>query len=114
MPIRRGDIYYAHLGECVGSEQGGNRPVLIIQNDMGNKHSPTVICAVFSSRKKHLTLPTHVLIDAKYHSGMRDSCLFLEQIKTIDKRRLEQKVGRLSEDEMKQVDTALKISLGIK
>lgn len=111
MAIKRGDIYYAHLGEFMGSEQGGNRPVLIIQNEIGNIHSPTVICAVISSRKKRLTLPTHILIDAKHHGGMKDSCVFLEQIKTIDKRRLEQKIGHLSKDEMKQVDEALKISL---
>lgn len=114
MKIRRGDVFYADLGQFEGSEQGGRRPVLIIQNDTGNLHSPTVICAAISTRKVGRYLPTHVLIEARDHVSMKDSAILLEQIKTIDKRRLSYKVGHLTYREMKAVDKSLSISLGLK
>lgn len=114
MLVKRGDIFYADLGPYEGSEQGGIRPVVIIQNDVGNEHSPTVICALISSRKKHLYLPTHVLIHAKYHRGMKDSVLLLEQIRTVDKSRLIDKMGHLTRKEKEWVNKALKVSLEIK
>lgn len=113
MEIKRGDVFYADLGPFEGSEQGGTRPVVIIQNDVGNLHSPTVICAAISTRKKNRRLPTHVFIDAARHTLMRDSAILLEQIRTIDKTRLLNKLGRLSSQEMTRVDRSLRISLGL-
>lgn len=110
MNIRRGDIYYADLRPVVGSEQGGIRPVLIIQNDVGNRHSPTVICAAFTSKMK-AKLPTHVEIEAGRYDIVRDSVILLEQLRTIDKRRLKDRVCHLDEDALRQVDRALQISL---
>lgn len=113
MLVRRGDIFYADLGPTVGSEQGGVRPVLIIQNNKGNEYSPTVICAAISTRKRNKYLPTHVLIDAKNHELMRDSVVLLEQVRTIDKQRLVNKIGHLSKYEMQRVNKSLCISMGI-
>ena len=108
--IRRGDIYYADLRPVVGSEQGGIRPVLIIQNDVGNRHSPTVICAAITSKMK-AKLPTHVEIGAGKYEIVKDSVILLEQLRTIDKRRLRERVCHLDEEALRQVDRALQISL---
>ena len=113
MVIRRGDIYYADLRPVVGSEQGGVRPVLIIQNDMGNRHSPTVICAAITSRMSKAKLPTHVVIDSRCYSIVKDSVVLLEQLRTIDKQRLREKVCHLEEDMIRQIDEALRVSLDI-
>ena len=111
MIIRRGDVFYADLRPVVGSEQGGIRPVLIIQNDMGNRHSPTVICAAITSRMNKAKLPTHIAIDAcKYHM-VKDSVILLEQLRTIDKSRLKDKICHLDDKILKRIDEALKISL---
>ena len=113
MNIKRGDIYFADLRPVVGSEQGGVRPVLIIQNDMGNCHSPTVICAAITSRMNKAKLPTHIALDAgKYHL-MKDSVILLEQIRTIDKRRLREHTGHADRSVMEQVDSALAVSFGL-
>lgn len=109
--IRRGDIFYADLRPVVGSEQGGIRPVLIIQNDVGNKHSPTVICAAITSKMNKAKLPTHIEIDASTYDIVRDSVILLEQLRTIDKQRLKDKVCHLDQDILLQVNRALKISL---
>ena len=111
MNIRRGDIFYADLRPVVGSEQGGIRPVLIIQNDIGNKHSPTVICAAITSKMNKARLPTHIEIDASNYDIVRDSVILLEQLRTIDKQRLKDKVCHLDQDILAQVDRALQISL---
>ena len=111
MMIKRGDIYYADLRPVVGSEQGGVRPVLIIQNDAGNRHSPTVICAAITSRMNKAKLPTHVELSAAECDISKDSVILLEQIRTIDKQILKEKVCRLDSQTLKRVDRALKISL---
>ena len=111
MNIRRGDIYYADLRPVVGSEQGGVRPVLIIQNDAGNRHSPTVICAAITSRMNKAKLPTHVELSAAECDISKDSVILLEQIRTIDKQRLKEKVCHLDVKTLHRVDRALKISL---
>ena len=111
MNIRRGDIFYADLRPVVGSEQGGIRPVLIIQNDVGNKHSPTVICAAITSKMNKAKLPTHIEIDASTYDIVRDSVILLEQLRTIDRQRLKDKVCHLDQDILSQVDRALQISL---
>ena len=111
MVIKRGDIFYADLRPVVGSEQGGVRPVLIIQNDIGNKHSPTVICAAITSKMNKAKLPTHIAIHASSYAIVRDSVILLEQLRTIDKRRLKDKVCHLDQDVLKEVNRALKISL---
>ena len=111
MMIKRGDIYYADLRPVVGSEQGGVRPVLIIQNDAGNRPSPTVICAAITSRMNKAKLPTHVELSAAECDISKDSVILLEQIRTIDKQRLKEKVCRLDSQTLKRVDRALKISL---
>ncbi len=113
MVIRRGDIYYADLRPVVGSEQGGIRPVLIIQNDMGNRHSPTVICAAITSKMNKAKLPTHVELECSRCNMIKDSVILMEQLRTIDKQRLKEKVCHLNEDLMSKVDTALKISLDL-
>jgi mRNA interferase MazF len=112
--IRRGDIYYADLSPVVGSEQGGVRPVLIVQNDMGNRHSPTVIAAAITSQMNKAKLPTHIeLLDP--HCGLtRDSVVLLEQIRTLDKRRLWERMGHLDEERMQQVDAAIAVSFGLR
>lgn len=111
MVIKRGDIYYADLRPVIGSEQGGVRPVLIIQNDTGNKHSPTVICAAITSRMNKAKLPTHVELAASRYELVKDSVILLEQVRTIDKKRLKEKVCHLDYEILKKVDKALTISL---
>ena len=111
MVIKRGDIYYADLRPVVGSEQGGIRPVLIIQNDVGNKHSPTVICAAITSKMNKAKLPTHVEIDASKYQLVKNSVVLLEQIRTIDKQRLKDFICHVDKKLMIQVEEALKISL---
>ena len=109
--IRRGDIFYADLRPVVGSEQGGVRPVLIIQNDVGNRHSPTVICAAITSRMTKAKLPTHVELDTRRCDMVKDSVILLEQLRTIDKQRLREKICHIDEELQKQVDCALRVSL---
>lgn len=109
--MRRGDIYYADLRPVVGSEQGGVRPVLIIQNDVGNRHSPTVICAAITSKMNKAKLPTHIELSAGRYDMVKDSVILLEQLRTIDKQRLKDRVCRLDSDILKKVDRALEISL---
>ncbi len=111
MVIRRGDIYYADLRPVIGSEQGGIRPVLIIQNDTGNRHSPTVIVAAITSKMSKAKLPTHVKIDKEKCDIVKDSVILLEQLRTIDKKRLKDKVCHLDREILKTVDTALLVSL---
>ena len=111
--IRRGDIYYADLRPVVGSEQGGVRPVLIIQNDIGNKHSPTVICAAITSKMNKAKLPTHVELSAKQCDMVKDSVILLEQLRTIDKQRLREKICHIDVELQEKVDTALKVSLDL-
>ena len=111
MVIKRGDIFYADLRPVVGSEQGGIRPVLIIQNDVGNKHSPTVICAAITSKMNKAKLPTHIEIDAASYAIVKDSVILLEQLRTIDKRRLRDKVCHLDAEILQKVNHALCISL---
>ena len=111
MVIKRGDIFYADLRPVVGSEQGGIRPVLIIQNDTGNRHSPTVICAAITSKMNKAKLPTHVGIDACHYDIVKDSVILLEQLRTIDKKRLKDKVCHLDNEIINQVDKALRVSL---
>ena len=113
MVVKRGDIFYADLSPVIGSEQGGTRPVLIVQNDVGNKFSPTVIIAAITSQINKAKLPTHIEISANDFGLARDSVILLEQIRTIDKRRLKEKLGRLSDELLESVDEALGISFGI-
>ena len=113
MTIRRGDIFYADLSPVVGSEQGGVRPVLIIQNDMGNKYSPTVICAAITSRMNKAKLPTHIALAAAKYALPKDSVVLLEQIRTIDKQRLREKVCHLDTEIMEAVNQSLCVSLGL-
>jgi mRNA interferase MazF len=113
MVVKRGDIYYANLSPVVGSEQGGHRPVLVIQNDVGNKYSPTIIVVAITSQISKAKLPTHVEINSKQSSLEKDSVILLEQLRTIDKRRLKEKVSHLSEDIMSMVDESIKVSLGL-
>lgn len=114
MIVRRGDIYYADLSPVVGSEQGGVRPVLIVQNDVGNKHSPTVIAAAITSKMGKTKLPTHIDIYADRVGLQKDSVVLLEQVRTIDKQRLGEKMGHLDDDTMNAVNAAIGISLGLK
>ena len=109
--VLRGDLYYADLSPVIGSEQGGIRPVLIIQNDVGNRHSPTVICAAITSKMNKAKLPTHVELDAEVCHMVKDSVILLEQLRTIDKKRLRDKVCHLDGIIIKKIDDALKISL---
>ena len=111
MIIRRGDIYYADLRPVVGSEQGGVRPVLIIQNDVGNRHSTTVICAAITSRMNKAKLPTHVELNRGSCDMIRDSVILLEQVRTIDKQRLKEKICHIDGELLQKVNEALKISL---
>ena len=111
--VRRGDIYFADLSPVVGSEQGGTRPVLIVQNNVGNKYSPTVIAAAITSQVNKARLPTHIELSGSSFGLTRDSVILLEQIRTIDKRRLREKMGRLDEAAMEKVDEALAVSFGI-
>lgn len=111
MIVRRGDVYYADLRPVIGSEQRGIRPVLIIQNDMGNKHSPTVICAAITSKMNKAKLPTHVELDSSRYDMVKDSVILLEQLRTIDKKRLKDKVCHLDDEILIKVDRVLLISL---
>lgn len=111
--VRRGDIYYADLSPVVGSEQGGMRPVLIVQNDTGNKHSPTVIAAAITSQVGKARLPTHIELSGQSCGLSRDSVILLEQIRTIDKSRLRERMGRLDEPLMNEVDNAIAVSFGL-
>jgi mRNA interferase MazF len=111
--VRRGDIYYADLSPVVGSEQGGMRPVLIVQNDTGNKHSPTVIAAAITSQTSKARLPTHIELEAKSYGLTRDSVILLEQIRTIDKRRLKERMGKLDTGLMARVNNAIAVSFGL-
>lgn len=111
MVIQRGDIYYADLRPVVGSEQGGIRPVLIIQNDIGNRHSPTVICAAITSQMHKAKLPTHVELSGRRYDLAKDSVVLLEQLRTIDKKRLKDKVCHLDNQILLKIDKALEISL---
>ncbi|CDA69174.1 MAG: type II toxin-antitoxin system PemK/MazF family toxin [Lachnospiraceae bacterium] len=109
--MRRGDIYYADLRPVIGSEQGGIRPVLIVQNDVGNKHSPTIICAAITSRMNKAKLPTHIELSTEKYDMDKDSVVLLEQLRTIDKKRLKDKVCHLDAQIMQKVNRALMISL---
>lgn len=113
MIVKRGDIFYADLSPVVGSEQGGTRPVLVVQNDVGNKYSPTVIAAAITSKINKAKLPTHIEIDAAKYGLSKDSVILLEQVRTIDKKRLREKIGRLDEVQMIKVNDALSISFGL-
>ncbi len=113
MIIKRGDIFYADLSPVIGSEQGGVRPVLIVQNDVGNKYSPTVIAAAITSQINKAKLPTHIEISAQDYGLAKDSVILLEQIRTIDKKRLREKIGRLDDELMEKVNEALSVSFGL-
>ena len=113
MTIKRGDIYYADLSPVVGSEQGGMRPVLIVQNDVGNKYSPTVIAAAITSQRFKTQLPTHIQVDAQDCGLSKDSIVLLEEVRTLDKQRLKERMGNLDEKDMTRVNRALSVSLGI-
>ncbi|MBQ8840654.1 MAG: type II toxin-antitoxin system PemK/MazF family toxin [Clostridia bacterium] len=113
MNIRRGDIFYADLSPVIGSEQGGLRPVLIVQNDVGNKYSPTVIAAAITSKMTKAKLPTHIDVFADSVGLLKDSVVLLEQIRTIDKSRLKEQVGHLDEDTMLRVNNAITVSFGL-
>ncbi len=111
--IKRGELYYADLSPVFGSEQGGVRPVLVVQNDIGNKYSPTIIAAAITSKLDKAKLPTHIELNAIDYGLMKDSVILLEQIRTIDKRRLKERIGALDDTVMKRVDLGLGISLGV-
>ena len=114
MIVKRGDIYYADLSPVIGSEQGGIRPVLIIQNDVGNKYSPTVIAAAITSQQFKTKMPTHISVNASVCGLSKDSVVLLEQIRTLDKKRLREKMGNLPETDMDRIDDALSVSIGLK
>ena len=111
--IKRGDIFYADLSPVVGSEQGGMRPVLIVQNDTGNKHSPTVIAAAITSQINKARLPTHIELGARSFGLTKDSVVLLEQIRTIDKKRLRERMGAIDDELMNRVDNAIAVSFGL-
>lgn len=111
--VKRGDIFYADLSPVVGSEQGGVRPVLIVQNDTGNRHSPTVIAAAITSQTGKARLPTHIELSANTYGLRKESVVLLEQIRTLDKRRLREHMGRLDEAQMQRVDNAIAVSFGL-
>ena len=113
MTVKRGDIYYADLSPVVGSEQGGVRPVLIVQNDVGNKYSPTVIAAAITSQKYKTALPTHISVNSGGCGLQKDSIVLLEQVRTIDKTRLKERMGTLDNDEMSKINKALSVSFGL-
>ena len=114
MIVRRGDIYFADLSPVVGSEQGGIRPVLIIQNDIGNKYSPTIICAAITSQMNKAKLPTHIPLASSCYALPKDSVILLEQVRTIDKQRLREKVCHLDPQIMARVNHSLLVSLGLR
>ena len=111
--MKRGDVFYADLRPVIGSEQGGVRPVLIIQNDIGNRHSPTIICAAITSKMNKAKLPTHIDIPGVEAGLAKDSVILLEQVRTIDKKRLKEKMGHLDEGTMTSVNSALSVSFGL-
>lgn len=111
--VKRGDIFYADLSPVIGSEQGGIRPVIIIQNDVGNKYSPTVIVAAITSQINKAKLPTHVEISSEEYGLNKDSVVLLEQIRTLDKKRLKERIGHMTDGDMQKVDEALLISIGL-
>ena len=113
MNIRRGDIYYADLSPVVGSEQGGIRPVLIVQNNVGNRFSPTVIAAAITSQQSKANLPTHIPLHADRSGRAKDSVVLLEQVRTIDKKRLKEKMGTVDENSMNEINNAISISFGL-
>ena len=113
MIVKRGDIFYADLSPVIGSEQGGVRPVLVVQNDVGNKYSPTVIAAAITSKINKAKMPTHIEIDAQEYGLSKNSVILLEQLRTIDKKRLREKIGRIDEMQMIKVNDALSISFGL-
>ena len=113
MSVKRGEIYYADLSPVVGSEQGGVRPVLIVQNDVGNRYSPTVIAAAITSQRDKAKLPTHIEVSAGSCGLQKDSTVLLEQVRTLDKRRLRERMGELPQETMESIDTALSISFGL-
>lgn len=114
MVVKRGDIFYADLSPVVGSEQGGIRPVIIIQNDIGNKYSPTVIVAAITSQINKAKLPTHVEISSEEYGLNKDSVVLLEQIRTLDKKRLKEKIGHMTDNDMDKVQTSLLVSMALK
>lgn len=114
MLIKRGDIFYADLSPVIGSEQGGVRPVVVIQNDVGNKYSPTIIIAAITSQLNKAKLPTHVNVEAKGVPLPKNSVILLEQIRTIDKKRLREKIGRFGDGVMTEIDNAIKVSLNLR
>ena len=111
--VKRGDIYYADLSPVVGSEQGGVRPVLIVQNDTGNRHSPTVIAAAITSQMGKAKLPTHIELQAMRYGLPKESVVLLEQVRTLDKRRLRERMGNLAPDDMNRINRALSVSFGL-
>ncbi|MCL2236112.1 MAG: type II toxin-antitoxin system PemK/MazF family toxin [Defluviitaleaceae bacterium] len=113
MQFKRGDVYYADLDPVMGSEQGGLRPVLIVQNDIGNKYSPTIICAAITSQINKAKLPTHIEIDCTKYTLVKDSVVLAEQVRTVDKKRLREKICHLDESFMSRVDRALRVSFGL-
>jgi len=113
MTVKRGDIYYADLSPVVGSEQGGMRPVLIVQNDVGNKYSPTVIAAAITSQKYKNSMPTHISVRASGSGLQKDSIVLLEQVRTIDKQRLKERMGTLNDSDMNKINRALSVSFGL-
>ena len=113
MIVKRGDIYYADLSPVIGSEQGGIRPVLVVQNDVGNKYSPTVIAAAITSQINKAKLPTHIEVNAQMYGLSKDSVILLEQVRTIDKKRLKEKIGRRDDELMNKVNEAISISFGL-
>ena len=113
MNVKRGDIYYADLSPVVGSEQGGVRPVLIVQNDVGNKYSPTVIAAAITSQQEKSRLPTHISVNGNSCGLSKDSVVLLEQVRTIDKQRLKERMGNLSQGDMNKINKALTVSFGL-
>jgi len=113
MTVKRGDIYYADLSPVVGSEQGGMRPVLIVQNDMGNRYSPTVIAAAITSKRFKNDLPTHIKVNADGCGLQQDSIVLLEQVRTLDKTRLREHMGALGDGDMIRVNEALSVSFGL-
>ena len=110
--VKRGELYFADLSPVVGSEQGGIRPVLIVQNDIGNKYSPTIIAAAITSQMFKNKMPTHINLDAEHYGLQKDSIVLLEQIRTLDKKRLKEKIGELDSEAMRRVNEGLMISLG--
>ena len=113
MVVKRGDIFYADLSPVVGSEQGGIRPVLVVQNDIGNKYSPTVIVAAITSQINKAKMPTHIELSGDEYGLSKDSVILMEQIRTVDKKRLKEKIGHMDTERTAQIDDALKISFGL-